>query len=457
MASSRTALFAVVLAVGSTACVTSGQIRTSAGVVEQDLKLARKQNAMKCAPKALARGEAHLTFALGELDQGNWVRAKQHIDEAEKAAKKAVQLSKGCVKKVHIKKAEPPPVIVKIEEKDTDGDGILDKDDKCPKDPEDKDGFEDDDGCPDPDNDQDGVLDAEDRCPVVAGPVENQGCPVEAPLDTDGDGITDDIDKCPQDPEDKDSFEDADGCPDPDNDQDGLLDADDACPNEAGPVENKGCPVHDRDQDGITDDQDKCPDEPEDKDGFEDTDGCPDLDNDADGIPDIKDRCPLDPGIPETEGCPPKDRDEDGIPDHEDKCPDEPGVKEEQGCPRKYTLVELKKDKIEIKQKVYFQTAKWRILPRSYELLNQVAQVLKDHPKIKIRIEGHTDSRGSDSYNLRLSQKRAESVRTYLIGQGVDGSRMEAVGFGETRPIASNATAMGREQNRRVEFFITEQ
>lgn len=326
----RLVLLAVLPAAISIACVTSDQIRTSAGVVEQDLKLARKQNAMKCAPRELATGEAQLTFALGELDQGNWVRAKQHIDQAETAGKKAVKLSLGCVKKVHIKAPEAPPVIVKIEEKDTDNDGILDKDDNCPEDPEDKDGFEDD-------------------------------------------------------------------------------------------------------------------------------DGCPDLDNDADGIPDIKDRCPMDAGIPENEGCPAKDSDDDGIFDHEDKCPDVPGVKEEQGCPRKYTLVELKKDKIEIKQKVFFQTGKWRILPRSYELLNQVASVLKDHPKIMIRIEGHTDSQGSDSYNLRLSQKRSESVRNYLVGQGVDGSRLEAAGFGETRPIASNATRMGREQNRRVEFFISEQ
>ncbi len=452
----RLAALGIACVLGAGACVTGGQIRTTASVVDEDIKLAREQGALKCAPKELAIAEANLTFTLGELKQGNWVRARQHVEIAEEYAKKAVQLSKGCKKQVLIKKEKPPPKIIKIEEKDTDGDGLLDNVDKCPQDPEDPDGFEDDDGCPDDDNDQDGVPDAEDRCPVTPGVVENQGCPEEAPMDTDGDGITDDVDKCVEDPEDKDGFEDTDGCPDPDNDQDGVVDGEDGCPMEPGPVENKGCPVEDKDGDGLKDPADACPEEPEDKDGFEDTDGCPDLDNDGDGIPDVTDKCPMEAGIPETDGCPPKDRDGDGVPDHEDRCPDEPGVKEEQGCPKKYKLVELKKDKIEIKQKVYFDTAKWTIKPVSYPLLNEVAQVLKDHPTIKIRIEGHTDSRGRDAYNLRLSQKRAEAVRDYLIQQGIDPSRLEAVGFGETRPIASNATAVGREANRRVEFVITE-
>lgn len=437
-------------------CVSSGQIRTSAGVVEQNLKLARKQGAMKCAPRELATGEAHLTFTFGELEQGNWVRAKDHVQLAEDAAKKAVVLSKGCVKKILIKAPERPPVIVKIEEKDTDGDGLLDNVDDCPEDPEDFDGFEDDDGCPDLDNDKDGVPDTEDRCPVVPGPVENQGCPLDAPMDSDGDGIPDDIDKCPTDPEDKDGWEDSDGCPDPDNDKDGLLDGDDKCPNQPGPLDNQGCPVNDRDGDGIPDHQDKCPDEPEDKDGYEDDDGCPDLDNDSDGIPDVADKCPMEPGIPELEGCPAGDRDGDTVLDHVDDCPTVPGPVENKGCP-KYELVVMHDDRIEIKQKVFFQTAKWRILPRSYELLNQVAGILKDREDIHIRIEGHTDSKGKDRYNLRLSTNRGNSVREYLMGQGVSGSRMESVGFGETRPIASNATRIGREQNRRVEFFITEQ
>ncbi len=114
-------------------------------------------------------------------------------------------------------------------------------------------------------------------------------------------------------------------------------------------------------------------------------------------------------------------------------------------------------DKIELKQKVFFATAKTVILPRSFPLLNEVAKVLQDRAKIHVRIEGHTDSRGGDGYNMRLSQGRANSVRSYLIRRGIDPGRMQAVGYGETRPIASNRTRAGRAQNRRVEFFITKQ
>ncbi len=416
-----TALAGVFLFAG---CVTGGQLRATAGVVQENLKLARKQGAMKCAPRQLARGEAHLTFALGELDQGDWQRAQQELDLAQTSTRKAVRLSRGCIKQVLIKKPKPPPVIVKIKEKDTDGDGIPDNKDKCPKQP----GPKSNQGCPvvkPKDTDGDGLTDDVDRCPKVPGPASNQGCPpAEAPLDTDGDGIPDTADKCPK---------------------------------QAGPASNHGCPILDSDGDGIPDNVDKCPNEPEDKDGFQDQDGCPDLDNDQDGIPDVKDKCPDQKGPPETNGCPPKDSDGDGVPDYQDKCPQTPGLKELQGCPRKYKLVTLTKKKIEIKQKVHFATGRYRILSDSFELLNEVAQVLKDNPKITLRIEGHTDSRGSDSFNLRLSQKRARSVRRYLIGQGVDPGRLKAVGFGETRPIATNATRAGREANRRVEFVITSQ
>jgi len=404
----------------SASCVTGGQLRVTAGVVQEDLKLARKQGAMKCAPRELAKGDAHLTFALGELDEGDWVRAQEELDMAQTASKKAVRLSKGCIKQVLIQKPKPPPVIVKIKEKDTDGDGIPDNKDKCPKKPGPKSNH----GCPivkPKDTDGDGLPDNVDRCPKVPGPASNQGCPVaEAPLDTDGDGIPDTADKCPKQP---------------------------------GPKSNQGCPVLDRDKDGIPDDVDKCPDEP----GPKSNHGCPILDQDHDGIPDINDKCPTQPGPPETHGCPPKDTDGDGIPDYQDKCPNKPGIKKLQGCPRKYKLVVLKKNKIEIKQKVHFASGRYRILSDSFEVLNEVAQVMKDNPKIHIRIEGHTDSRGSDSYNLRLSQRRADSVRRYLEQQGVSPSRMTSVGFGETRPIASNATRVGREANRRVEFVITSQ
>jgi len=316
-------------------------------------------------------------------------------------------------------------------------DGILDVDDACPDDAEDFDGDEDEDGCPDVDRDGDGIMDMDDACPDTPGLPEYKGCPPPQPTDRDGDGILDDDDKCPDDPEDKDGFEDEDGCPDLDNDQDGIPDV-----------------------------EDKCPNEPEDKDGFEDEDGCPDLDNDQDGIPDVEDKCPDDPedkdGFQDEDGCPDPDNDGDGCLDAEDDCPNEAGPPDSpQGkcCPRKYTLVKINREKkqIEIKQKVHFATAKWRILPKSYGLLNQVAQVLQDYPKMEVSIEGHTDSRGSDAYNQQLSENRASSVRQYLIKQGIAPDRLRSVGWGETKPIATNRTRRGRAANRRVEFKIVKE
>jgi len=290
-------------------------------------------------------------------------------------------------------------------EADRDGDGILDSDDRCPDEPEDRDGWADANGCPDPDNDKDGILDT--------------------------------ADKCPNKPEDKDGFQDADGCPDPDNDKDGLADVKDRCPNKPedkdGFQDADGCPDVDNDDDGLLDNQDKCPDEPEDIDEFEDEDGCPDPDNDKDGIPDTADTCP---NKPETVN---QFEDEDG-------CPDNPKAR-----------VQISKRRIKIKDKVYFKTNKAKIKKRSFKLLNEVAKILLDNPQItKLRIEGHTDSRGPDRYNMKLSQRRAESVRQYLIAKGVDPGRLEAKGYGETRPVASNKTSKGRAANRRTDFFILE-
>jgi len=268
------------------------------------------------------------------------------------------------------------------------------------------------------DRDGDGVPDVDDLCPDVPGPPENHGCPIVK--DSDGDGIPDDIDRCPLDPEDKDGFQDEDGCPDPDNDGDGIVDKLDACPNDPGPLENMGCPVMDRDGDGVPDDQDKCPDVP----GPKENQGCPDVDSDGDGIPDRLDKCPFQFGP---------------LPD---------------GCPKKYTLVEVKKEKIEIKQQVHFATNKYRVLPDSFPLLNQVAQVLADFPKMRVSIEGHTDNVGGEAANMRLSQRRAEAVRDYLVSRGISPSRLQAVGYGPTRPIASNKTAKGKGKNRRTEFRV---
>lgn len=196
---------------------------------------------------------------------------------------------------------------------DQDGDGIADDVDDCPELPEDRDGFQDSDGCPDNDDDDDGVPDEDDRCP--------------------------------REKEDADDFQDDDGCPDPDNDGDGILDVNDACPNEPGSASQNpkinGCPMRDSDHDGILDKDDKCMTEPEDRDGFQDADGCPDPDNDHDGVLDEEDACPDKPGPrrsdPKLDGCPSPDKDGDTFDDADDKCPDAPedfdGDADDDGCP----------------------------------------------------------------------------------------------------------------------------
>jgi outer membrane protein OmpA-like peptidoglycan-associated protein len=271
------------------------------------------------------------------------------------------------------------------------------------------------------DRDGDGVPDDNDACPTVPGPPELLGCP-----DSDGDRIPDYLDKCPYAPGDP-----PDGCPKvKDRDGDGVPDVDDACPDDPGPKENKGCPIKDRDHDGVLDVDDLCPDEP---------------------------------GPKENKGCPcSHDRDGDGIPDCQDKCPDLPetynGFQDEDGCPDiNPNLVKVNREigKIEIKQKVFFDTGKWVIKPVSFKLLNEVAEALKQNAGMEVMVEGHTDSVGGDTFNLTLSQNRAESVREYLVGQGVDPGRLKARGYGKTMPLDTNSTAAGRERNRRVEFTIT--
>src|SRR4051812_17325147 len=216
----------------------------------------------------------------------------------------------------------------------------------------------------------------------------------------------------------------------------------------------------DMDHDGILDAVDKCPTEPEDKDGFEDTDGCPDLDNDKDGIPDKTDKCPNEPedkdGFEDADGCPDPDNDKDGVPDGKDKCPNDPGPPESDGCPKKYEHIVVTQEKIELKQKIFFDTDKATIQPRSYSLLDEVASVLRSRPTMTVRIEGHTDSRGTRTHNMKLSAARAGSVKQHLVGLGVDAARLDAQGFGPDQPIETNKTAAGREKNRRVEFIITQ-
>jgi len=308
--------------------------------------------------------------------------------------------------------------------RDRDGDGLLDADDACPDEPEDKDDFEDADGCPDLDNDEDQVPDSKDGAP--------------------------------NDPEDRDGFEDEDGVPDPDNDGDETLDRDDACPLVPGELDNNGCPDEDEDGDGILDRDDHCPKQAEDVDDFQDEDGCPDLDNDKDGVVDAKDGCPLEPGPVENRGCPDADRDGDTVVDRLDNCPDEPGDPRNQGCKSKQ-LVKIAQDRIMILEMVYFDTNKDRIQDRSFALLDNVAAVLHAHPEIeKVLVEGHTDDQGGHDYNMDLSQRRAEAVVRFLVVQGVDPDRVEAKGFGPDQPIETNRTSRGRAKNRRVEFRILE-
>jgi OmpA-OmpF porin, OOP family len=220
-------------------------------------------------------------------------------------------------------------------------------------------------------------------------------------------------------------------------------------------------PLADEDGDKIPDVRDRCPSEPEDMDGFEDDDGCPDPDNDKDGIADGKDKCPNEPedldGWQDEDGCPDPDNDGDGIVDAADRCPNEPGPAAEGGCPKRFELINVTDEKIELRQAVYFKTAKAVIMPRSFGLLDEVAAALGARPTMQVRIEGHTDSRGSRAYNLRLSQARADSVKAYLVGKGIGSDRMEAKGYGPEQPIDNNKTAAGRERNRRVEFMITKQ
>jgi OOP family OmpA-OmpF porin len=287
--------------------------------------------------------------------------------------------------------------------------------------------------------------------------------------DRDHDGYKDDVDLCPDDPEDFDDFEDEDGCPDPDNDKDGILDIDDKCPNDPetrnGFQDEDGCPdttENDRDGDGIPDDVDKCPDDPEDKDGFEDADGCPDPDNDKDGILDVDDLCPNDPedkdGFEDKDGCPDPDNDKDRILDVNDKCPNEPetynGVEDEDGCPDKGRVI-VRKGKIEILDKIYFETDKADIKPISFPLLDAIAATIKGNPQLQlIEIQGHADERGDDEHNLDLTDRRAASVRRAMEERGVETERLRSRGYGETKPICTRHDENCWSQNRRSEFII---
>ncbi len=257
-------------------------------------------------------------------------------------------------------------------------------------------------------------------------------------IDTDGDGIPDKDDECPETP----GLAEFNGCPDTDGD--GIPDHLDECPNTPGLAEFNGCP--DTDGDGIPDHLDECPTVA----GLAEFNGCPDTD--GDGIPDHLDKCPNEAGPAENDGCPWPDRDGDGVPDKDDQCPDVPGTVANHGCPE--VTVEVIKQLNDYSKTILFDYDKSSIRKDSYGALQSIADIMKEYPGSDFLIEGHTDSRGSDSYNMKLSKERAASVRDYLISIGMDASRLTSEGYGEERPIATNNTAAGRQQNRRVEISL---
>ena len=333
---------------------------------------------------------------------------------------------------------------------DRDGDGIKDEEDNCPDQPgkpltkgcpdSDGDGVADNvDLCPNevglpifsgcPDSDGDGIADRDDACPQLPGSKEANGCP-----DADGDGVADNLDECPN------EAGTINGCPDTDGD--GIADKDDDCPNQAGSIANRGCPLQDTDGDGVADSEDECPNEK----GSRAARGCPD--RDGDGVPDKDDNCPDKAG--QFAGCP--DTDGDGLDDSKDKCPNQAGLASNSGCP------EIKQEEKEIldlaMRAIQFETARATLKVESFQILNQIADIMKRYPGYSLLIAGHTDSVGTSSSNLTLSEERAKACYDYLYAMGIDTSRMSYVGYGEDRPIASNSTREGRRLNRRTEFDL---
>ena len=251
--------------------------------------------------------------------------------------------------------------------------------------------------------------------------------------DRDGDGIDDSVDQCPLFPEDVDAFQDVDGCPDPDNDDDGFLDEADQCPNQPEDrdqfQDDDGCPEYDNDEDGIVDEDDNCPLEKEDKDLHEDNDGCPEPDNDGDGIKDVDDTCPNKPETP------------NGFEDT-DGCPDFAGVSVQAG-----TLV--------LSEKIVFSSGQVDVPANNFAGLRNMAKLIRKNPTWKkIKVNVHSDTSGTPSDLLMVTQKQANAVLQFLVTEGVEFRRLEARGFGGIRPIASNRTRKGRALNRRVEFIL---
>ena len=254
------------------------------------------------------------------------------------------------------------------------------------------------------DTDGDGIYDKYDACPEVAGLKQFNGCP-----DTDGDGIIDGSDACP----DVFGLAALNGCPDTDGD--GIADKDDACPAVAGLAAFKGCP-----------------------------------DTDKDGIADKDDKCPTEAGPKENGGCPILDADKDGVVDKDDACPTVAGPASNKGCPE-VTPEALDNLKVEARS-VYFESGKSTLKGEGTPArLEAIKEILKNYPNSKFSVEGHTDSDGSNAYNQKLSEDRANAVKNALVNKGINADNLTAVGFGETKPVATNKTKAGKAKNRRTE------
>jgi outer membrane protein OmpA-like peptidoglycan-associated protein len=332
--------------------------------------------------------------------------------------------------------------------KDSDTDGVADKQDACPRTP--LGATVDTRGCPG-DGDQDGVLNGLDKCPgtPAGAKIDDAGCP----LDADRDGVADGLDQCPDTP--AGATVNTVGCP-LDADRDAVFDGLDQCPDTpaGATVDANGCPK-DSDGDKVFDGLDRCPDTPAGV--VVDENGCA-KDADNDGIADGIDKCPNTPVGQRVDatGCPvARDSDGDGVTDNLDRCPNTPAgsAVDQLGC-----VILFREERTPgarptlVLQGVNFQTGRSSLTSESYAVLDQVAASLVANPDIRIEVAGYTDNTGSAAINTRLSRARAIAVRTYLARKGVAPTRMVARGFGPSHPIATNTTAAGRAQNRRVEL-----
>ncbi len=235
-----------------------------------------------------------------------------------------------------------------------------------------------------------------------------------------------------------------------DSDGDGIPNKEDGCPKDFGPVENNGCPWGDTDGDSVLDNEDKCIDEA----GPLENGGCPWIDSDGDTLLDNEDECSTEAGPVENGGCPWPDSDGDSVIDKDDECPTEMGTVANKGCPEPEVTAEVQNELNEYARTILFNSGKSSIKDESTSVLVDIVRILKDYPNAKFTIEGHTDSIGSVQTNQKLSESRAQSVMNFLVKEGIDSSRLTAIGYGESKPIATNMYKDGRQKNRRVEINL---